>query len=258
MTNQKKGSDYSKFFFEIVPAEKRIMKIGDRVSSIFKNLFDFYGFLQTFGMKLTKNKQNEDIMIYSYEISLHMETLLKLEVSNLFESLENLKEFLGESKEKKGILDYKLKQSALKDQKIVEILLSISVLVDTLMYGSKNSNFHKENLLKLRTKDNFSSVNPNIIKTPFEIAKKNLENVIRKIYEILFYCIKDNSESSQFILEYNDFLSVQLRYYKNEVSELLIEAIRCSKHVKGDENNVEQVINFNNYLIINYHLLIFF
>jgi len=74
------------------------------------------------------------ILNYDYGKALQNEKELDLEVEQLKESLENLKEFLTT----RTSLSLKAKQLLLRQQRIIDALVLIAELIDNKIYDSRN------------------------------------------------------------------------------------------------------------------------
>ena len=242
--SDKKG-DSTKFLFEMKSSDQKSRNFADRISSLVPYLMKFYLFLQGFGMiEENKQKNNEPkISRYDYERALHQEKDLENEIRQLFESLQNLNLFLRIDLNQEDETQFKLRQNILNDQKIVEILLSITRLIDQMCRGNQISVEEREKQPKFKH-DRQNSSYKSLDKTPFAIAKKHLEKPMKAIFEFLYLSIKGNEKSAQFILEYDDFLKKQLKFHFKEMSALLKEAIRCSFLLKNNDVYGNQIMDW--------------
>ena len=243
--SDKKG-DSTKFLFEIKPSDQKSRNFADRISSLVPYLMKFYLFLQNFGISSEPNKQknNEDstTLRYDYEKALHHEKDLENEIKQLFESLQNLNNFLKIDLNQEDETMFRWRQNILNDQRIIEILIAITKLIDQMCRGNLNVPEPREKVVKKHDRQNSSY--KNLEKTPFAIAKKHLEKPMKEIFEFLYLSIKGNERSSQFILEFDDFFKTQLKFFFKEMSILLKEAVRCSFLLKPDDHNGNQIIEW--------------
>ena len=236
--NDKRG-DSTRFLFELKASNPKSREFADRISSLVPYLLKFYQVLQDFGMVLEKNKQmpSENVLRYDYEKALQQEKELENEISQLFESLQNLNDFLKVDLSQEDESMFKLRQNILNDQKIIEILIAIAKLIEQMCRGANIGNIGNDKTnLKLKKQDRQNSnYKSNVDKSPFSIARKHLESPVKEIYKFLYFAIKGNPESSQFVLEFDEFLKGQLKFFFKEISALLKEAIRCSFLLKKDD-----------------------
>ena len=230
-----KLADTSKMTFYIHQANKNTSQTANRISSLFPFLMSFYINLQNWGIIV-----NKEYFTYDFQKALETERDLELEVDQLMESFENLKEFLYHED---PILSFKDKQNILLEQKITDMLILIAKLIDSKMFIHKDLRHNEDNKIRLfkilntQPNDEWSMLE----KTPQTIARKYLRKPLQIIYEILFLCIKKNTNASKEILKFDAFLSSQLFYFKNDVGELIKEAIRNSTN-STDQDIGEEVI----------------
>jgi hypothetical protein len=198
-------------------------------------------------MKTEKNKQGDEFLEYDYEWALHKEKELENEVNQLDESLENLEDFLTKEEARNS----SVKQNVLRDQKIFDLLIKIAQLIDVMTLGKFNlvnqddPRFKRNNKLSLKDAGIYSiAQNRNNKKSPFVIASKHLKPALKRIYFILTLCIKSNPVCSLHLLDYDEFLSSQIKYYFEDVSKLLKEAFRVTTYLKaGDITGIKVLLN---------------
>ena len=232
-----KRGDSTRFLFELKASNPKSREFADRISSLVPYLLKFYQVLQEFGMVKEKSKlrPTEEVLRYDYEKALQQEKELENEVKQLFESLQNLNDFLKVDLNQEDESMFKLRQNILNDQKIIEILIAIAKLIEQMCRGvSARSDGGLNSKPKKQDRQN-STYKSNVDKSPFVIARKHLENPARGIYKFLFLAVRGNPESSQFLLEFDEFLKGQLKFFFPEVSNLLKEAIRCSFLLKKND-----------------------
>lgn len=231
-----KRGDSTRFLFELKASNPKSREFADRISSLMPYLLKFYQVLQEFGMvkEKSKLKPTEEVLRYDYEKALQQEKELENEVKQLFESLQNLNDFLKVDLNQEDESMFKLRQNILNDQKIVEILIAIAQLIEQMCRGASARSEGLNGKPKKQDRQN-STYKSNVDKSPFVIARKHLENPARGIYKFLFFAVRGNPESSQFLLEFDEFLKGQLKFFFPEVSTLLKEAIRCSFLLKKDD-----------------------
>lgn len=251
--SDRKG-DSTKFLFELKSSDQKSRNFADRISSLVPYLMKFYTFLQSFGMLEERNKQrnNEESFRYDYERALHQEKDLENEIKQLFESLQNLNNFLQVKINQEDETMFRMRQNILNDQKILELLIAITHLIDQMCRGNvlhldpkgNLSLIHSTSISAIKKQDRQGSSYKNLDKTPFAIAKKHLERPMKAIFEFLYFSIKGNQKSSQFILEFDDFFKNQLKFYFREISMLLKEAIRCAFLLKKNDIYGNQLLEW--------------
>lgn len=247
-----KPIDVTQLYFMLKLTSEAQSFTANRIGSLFPFLLQFYKFLQNWGLQATKSQQMDEFLIYDYNTALSTEKDLELEVNQLFESIENINDFLTEGSE---VFSHTQRQNLLHEQKIIEMLLMIVQLIDSKIFGARfrkvddrkadeRSSDDRRDIGKLYRSKNIEITEElsNQDKTPQFIAYRHLRKIQKELYRTLEKCIQSNPLSSSIILKHDVFLSGQLAPYKTEVSSLIKEAIRNVAHLEENDINGDPVI----------------
>ncbi|CAD8151578.1 unnamed protein product [Paramecium octaurelia] len=221
--SQKQNIERATFLFK--QTSQDLSKISFRLNSLQEYLIKFYIFLQDWGIVKSIEQNQEEKRKYEYYEAFNNQKSLFDEILQLFQTLDNLKMYLTNEGKPQSNEQLQLKQKALRDNDIINILFAIQRLCNCMIYGN--------------LRDNNKTIQD---KSPSKIAKMKLDpivtqtqkiNCIQEIYSLLSLCVQSNPETSNYVLslEMNkesilDFLLQQLKHQREHVSNLIKESVR--------------------------------
>lgn len=173
-----------------------------QISRVVLKIVDFYSFLNEWGMLRDSHWR----WAPSYELALSTESELQGQVEQVSDILKalNRKIVISSDTDHETL---KQTQETIKDTGLLDLLLKLAILVskrignDELVISEKSPN---------------------------QIAETYLVVLIKRLYQTVGYCIKNNPKNCGVLKNYDEFLSSQLTYYKSEVNALLKETFKHS------------------------------
>ncbi|CAD8173114.1 unnamed protein product [Paramecium octaurelia] len=227
--------------FLLKQTSQNLQKISFRINSLQEYLIQFYIFLQDWGIVKYIEQAQEEKRIYEYYEAFNNQKLLFDEILQLFQTLDNLTMYLTNEGKPQSIEQQQTKQKTLMDNDIINLLFAIQRLCNCMIYGN-----HKQNIQPLQEKG------------PQKIAKMKLDpmitqsqkmNCIKEIYSVLSLCVESNPQTSYYVLslEMNkesilDFLLQQLKYQREQVSNLIKESVRYTD-MSNTKSSLKKLVN---------------
>ena len=150
----------------------------------------------------------------SYNFALSSEPELQIQVEKILEILSALNKKILKENDSEGdkMVDA---QETIKDTGLLDLLLKLAQLISQR--------------LEEKNEESFTYKIPNTnVKNCGKIGEKYLSLLIKKLYNTIYFCIKNNPRNCEVLKNYDEFLSFHLSFYKSEVSMLLKETFKHS------------------------------
>ncbi|EGR33284.1 hypothetical protein IMG5_057070 [Ichthyophthirius multifiliis] len=179
-------------YFDVTPSDQNKRIIADQISSLFPSLFEFYGFLQNWGIEF-----NNLEISYTYKCAFDNQKELNNKLQHLQQTIQNLNQFL----DVEDSILYK-RQIILLQNGIVNLIVYILKQIHFKIYGQHQGD------------NQFVQINE---RSPSKIAQIQLNQAVQYLYQVLVQTIKGNSQIASYILSHkNNFLGFflnQLEFY---------------------------------------------
>ncbi|CAG9333740.1 unnamed protein product [Blepharisma stoltei] len=217
-----------------------------QTTRIVKKMMEFYEFVNKWGVLQVGIPP---VPSYDYEYAVDTETELYEWTEHMYDILNNLRERIVVEELNPNI--FKSRQEAIKDCGLLDLMLRIAKLVEKKIKVPVSVKASTD----LDRRRHYTSLMLELLKQNAEeelhlpqlVAKKHLERFIKRLYDTIHLCIKDNVACCGELKNYYKFLNNQIGRNRLEVKRIINESFKHSSEMLN-ETSLTQFLDWANQL----------